>query len=415
MIGRLIQTMEERKLLYQKSFTSEDVKDTILKKNTSIYCGFDPTAPSLHLGHLSLIRVLVLAAKCGIRPIVLWGGGTAMVGDPTGRRELRPMLSFEEIQNYKKNFEKLITRYFPQEEGIPPVLFLDNEDWLLKLSMMDFARDVAKHFTVAKLLSADANKTRYQEGGLTVFEMCYQILQSYDFFYLNKYHDCLLQVGGSDQWSNILGGVDLIRRKSQESAFGLTVPLLTRSDGQKIGKTQGNAIWLDPSMTSPYDFFQYLRNLPDVDIPQMCLYFLDENVSDLQERILREPINELKKHFAYEMTKWVHGEEEAQKALDSAQTLFGKHSHWQDQEGIPKIEIEVSKLPQGILDIIVHAGFVSSKTEAKKLILGKGLTLGEKICEDIQHQIQIQDFENDQLLLRKGKKDYKILRLNHDK
>lgn len=378
----------------------------------AVYCGVDPTAESLHVGNLVPLMMLRRAQDAGLTPIVLFGGATGLIGDPTGRTEMRPMSTKEDIARYIENFKKLAIRYFRTDVPNPPV-FVNNIDWIGPMSWIDFARDVGSHFTVARLLSAEVNKTRFKEGGLTFMELGYQLLQSYDFLHLYQHHDCIMQFGGDDQWSNVLGGADLIRRVLQGKAFAVTTPLLIDSDGRKFGKTAGNAVWLDARLTSPYEFYQFFRNVNDPDVKKMFYVFTLKSKEEIDTLIQEKHINEAKDALAFEITKISHGEEAAQKAQQTAKSLFVGGEL--DLTSVPKTSVSTLELTAGldILALLIKCGLSPSRGEARKLIQGGGLTLNGEKWTDIAHQVKDSDFQAKQggLLLRKGKKDYHLVTL----
>ena len=384
-------------------------------KKLTLYCGFDPTAKSLHVGHLVSLLLLRRAQDAGFTPIVLFGGATGLIGDPTGRQDLRPMSTAEQIKEYVENFRHLCERYFRFDVPNKPI-FVNNQDWIGKMTWIDFARNVGVHFTIARLLAAEVNRTRFEEGGLTFMELGYQLLQAYDFYHLYKNQNCLIQLGGDDQWSNILAGADLIRRIEGGKAFAMTTPLLIAKDGRKFGKTAGNAIWLDASITSPYEFFQFFRNTMDEDVEKMfrIFTFLPQEEINL---LLEKHINEVKEVLAYKITVLVHGEEEAQKALDSSKKLFSKNSFSaEDLEGAPKSNLTKQELgTEGIdmISVVMHCKLAPSRTEARKLIENGGLSLNEKKVESVQQKLTLSDFANSTAILKKGKKTYHLLILTN--
>jgi tyrosyl-tRNA synthetase len=409
--------MEERGLIAQTNDGAGLAEALITASQKSpreypgVYCGFDPTAKSLTLGHLVPLLGLRRAQDHGLTPIILFGGATGLIGDPTGRTDMRPMNTKEDIQGYIENFSKLVGRYFRFDVPNAPV-FVNNLDWIGPMTWLDFARDVGVHFTVAKLLSADVNRSRL-EHGLTFMEMGYQLLQSYDFLELFRKKNCLLQTGGNDQWSNLLGGVDLIRRVEHKQAFCFTQPLIVDSQGRKLGKTSGNAIWLDASMTSPYDFYQYLRNIPDETVEQTLRQLTFLPLEDIRE--LTAPHsnpNKAKEKLAWEVTSLVHGKEEADKALAAAHALFEGAG---DLTSAPRVQITRGAVEAGldVIALLAQTGVCASKSEARRLIQGNGLQLNGEKCSDAAYQIQLKDFNHScgGLLVRKGKKDYTIVEL----
>lgn len=414
----LITNLRKRGLIAQISH--EEELEQILEKgnqNTegvrySVYCGFDPTAASLHVGNLAALMLLRRAQDAGLQPIVLFGGATGLIGDPTGRTEMRPMNTKDQIAQYIENFKLLVNRYFRFDVPNPPI-FVNNIDWIGQISWLDFSRDIGRHFTVARLLSAEVNRTRFDEGGLTFMELGYQILQSYDFLHLYRSYNCIMEFGGDDQWSNILGGADLIRRVVGGKAFAVTTPLLVASDGKKFGKTAGNAVWLDANLFSPYEFFQFFRNVHDADIRKMLNVYTLKSLEEIEEILMNDNINQVKETMAFEITKLVHGEEEALKAVAAAKTFFSGQSG--DLSTAPTITITKNDLSAGIdiLAVLIKCGFSSSRGEARKLVQGNGLTYNNKKLTDFNYKIQENDFitEHNAIVLRKGKKDYHLVKL----
>jgi tyrosyl-tRNA synthetase len=419
----LINTLKSRKTFAQMShedelasIISENKFNEILldenKRPLCAYAGFDPTAKSLHLGNLAILMGLRRAQDCGFTPIILFGGATGLIGDPTGRTELRQMNSLEQINEFIENFKKLTTQYFNFDVPNKPI-FVNNYDWVGPLKWIDFARNIGVHFTIAKLLAADANKTRFEAGGLTFLELGYQLLQAYDFLHLFENYNCILQIGGSDQWSNILAGADLIRRLKNKKAFALTLPLLVGSDGRKYGKSAGNATWLDSNMTSVYDFFQFLRNVNDNDIETLLLVFTLYSPEEIKEIISSKSVNDAKQFMAFEITKLVHGEKNAHQATESAKALFSGEG---DLSFAPKLIITREEMLAGfgVLSALVKGGICSSNSEARKVVLGNGLTLNNNKVTDPSYKLQVSDFENsgEKAVLKKGKKDFLVLHLS---
>lgn len=409
--------MQERGLIEQTNDDTSlsEVLNAAQKNNSQIfpgvYCGFDPTAKSLTLGHLVPLLGLRRAQDHGLRPIVLFGGATGLIGDPTGRTDMRPMSTQENIASYIANFTSMVKRYFRFDVPNAPV-FVNNIDWIGPMTWLDFARNVGVHFTVAKLLSADVNKSRL-EHGLTFMEMGYQLLQSYDFLELFRKHNCLLQTGGNDQWSNLLGGVDLIRRVEHKQAFCFTQPLIVDSQGRKLGKTSGNAIWLDPAMTSPYEFFQYLRNIPDENVEQTLRQLTFLSLSEIKQLCAPDTNpNKAKERLAWEVTNLVHGTDEADKALAAARALFEGGG---DLASAPRVQISLSEIEAGldVVTLLAKVGVCPSKSEARRLVQGNGLLLNGEKCADPAHKITPKDFAQScgGLLIRKGKKDYTIVEI----
>lgn len=388
----------------------EEIRELLGKERVTFYIGFDPTADSLHVGHLLQMIAMTHMQKAGHIPIALIGGGTAMVGDPSGKSEMRMMLSQEQIENnarkFKKQFEKLID--FSDDKAI----MVNNADWLLDLNYISFLRDIGKHFSVNRMLTAECYKQRL-ETGLTFLEFNYMLMQSYDFLQLYRKYGCRLQMGGNDQWSNIISGVELIRKVEGAEAYGLTFTLLTTSEGKKMGKTEAGAIWLDPEKTSCYDFYQYWRNVDDKDV-EKCLSLLTflpmEEVRRLGSLEGAE-INKAKEILAFELTKMIHGEEEAKKAEAAAKALFYNGS---DISSVPSTDITLKELEggMGILELLMLTGLTSSKSEGRRLIQQGGIYVKDMRVDDIDFKIYERDFDdNKNLLIRKGKKVHHLVKL----
>ncbi|MDD4752411.1 MAG: tyrosine--tRNA ligase [Desulfitobacteriaceae bacterium] len=387
----------------------EEIRELLGRKPVTFYIGFDPTADSLHVGHFVQVMVMMHMQKAGHRPIALFGGGTAMVGDPSGKTDMRKMLTQEEISNNVASFKKQFSKFI--EFGPDKALMVNNADWLLELNYVKFLREIGRHFSVNRMLTAECFKTR-MEKGLTFLEFNYMLMQSYDFLELYRRHNCRLQLGGNDQWSNILGGVELVRRADNGDAFGLTFKLLTTSEGKKMGKTEAGAIWLDPEKTSPYDFYQYWRNVDDPDVENCLALLTFLPMAEVKRLASLEgaEINKAKEILAYEVTKLVHGEEEAQKAVQAAKSLFGGGA---DSADIPFTEIPRERFAEGIdiLTILIEAGLISSKGEGRRLIQQGGIYLGEERVDDFGLLIKEKNFSEGKLLLRKGKKVYHQIRM----
>lgn len=390
--------------LVQQTTNEEEIKRILGNEKITFYTGFDPTADSLHVGHFMALTVMSHLQKAGHKPIVILGGGTAMVGDPTGKTDMRKMLTREQIQHNAENFRKQFSKFLDFNDG--KALMLDNYDWLGNVKYIDFLRDIGKYFSVNKMLTYECFKTRLEKG-LSFIEFNYMLMQSYDFLHLFQKHNCVLQLGGDDQWANILGGTDLIRRVESKETFGLTITLLTTSEGKKMGKTESGAVWLDPEKTSPYDFYQYWRNVGDNDV-EKCLSLLTtipmEEVRTLCAN-KDERINQAKKVLAFELTKLIHGEEEAKKAEQAASALFGGTSNLAEAPGIeiPKSEIEAG-IP--ILDLMVKADLVPSKSEARRVVQQGGAFVNDIAVSDVGYIINSKDIKDGLILLKKGKKSF---------
>ena len=385
---------------YIEQITHEEIKDVLDNSSIPFYIGFDPTADSLHVGHFVSMMVASHMQKAGHKPIILIGGGTATIGDPSGKTDMRRMMSREEINHNVECFKKQLSK-FVSFEGDNGALIVNNADWLLNLNFVEFMRNIGSLFSVNKMLSAECYKQR-MERGLTFFELGYMLMQSYDFLHLYNTYGCKLQMGGNDQWSNILGGVDLIRRIGHSDSFGLTFKLLTTKEGKKMGKTEKGALWLDATKTSPYEFYQYWRNIDDADVKTVLslLTFLPMEEVNRLSSLKDEQINEAKKIAAFEITKLIHGEEEALKAEEAAKALFEGHG---SLENMPtsKVDVNIS-----ILDAIITAGMAPSKGQARTLINQGGITLNDEKISDVNYVLSENDFKDGYAILRKGKKVY---------
>ena len=383
----------------------EELKELLGKEKISFYIGIDPTADSLHVGHFVSLMVASHMQKAGHRPIILVGGGTATIGDPSGKTDMRKMLSREEIDHNVACIKKQVEK-FVSFEGENAAIIVNNADWLLDLKFVDFVREIGSLFSVNKMLAAECYKQRL-ETGLTFFEMSYMLMQSYDFWYLYNKYGCKLEMGGNDQWSNIIGGVDLIRKIGKDDSFGLTFRLLTTKEGKKMGKTEKGALWLDPNKTSPYEFYQYWRNVEDESVKtvlQMLTFFPDEKIEELAN-LKDEKINEAKKILAFEITKLIHGEEEAKKAEEASNALFsGKGS----LDNMPTVTLDSRNI--SILDAIIKCNIAPSKGQARTLITQGGITLNDEKITDTNYTLSEKDFANDYAILKKGKKVfYKLI------
>ena len=398
----VLDVLQERGFIKQMSHEAE-IKELLEKEKITFYIGFDPTADSLHVGHFIALMMMSHMQKAGHRPIVLLGGGTGMVGDPSGKDEMRKMLTPEFIAHNIACFKKQMSRFIDFSEG--KAIIANNADWLLNLNYVNLLREVGVHFSVNRMLTAECFKKRWEKG-LTFFEFNYMIMQSYDFWKLHQDYGCVMELGGDDQWSNMLGGVELIRRKEQKPAYCMTCKLLTNSEGKKMGKTEKGALWLDPEKTSPYDFYQYWRNVNDSDV-ENCLALLTYLPMDEVHRLasLKDAaINEAKKVLAYEVTKLVHGEEEARKAQAATEALFGGGA---DLSNVPTIEITADEMSAKVIDVLTAAKVFSSKREARQMITQGGLTVKEEILKDPDASLSADMFDADKsLLIRKGKKKY---------
>ena len=388
---------------YIAQCTNEDeVRKMLANEKVTFYVGFDPTADSLHVGHFLGLMVMAHMQRAGHRPICLVGGGTGTVGDPSGRTDMRKMLTDEDIEYNCNRFKEQMARFIDFSDD--KALIVNNGDWLRKLNYIELLRDVGPHFTVNRMLTAECYKNR-MEKGLTFLEFNYMIMQSYDFLELHRRYNLKLEMGGDDQWSNIIGGVELTRRKTGDAVYGLTFTLLTKSDGKKMGKTAGGALWLDKEKTPVYDFYQYWRNVDDADV-EKCLALLTflpmeevHRLGSLQDAA----INEAKKVLAYEVTKLVHGQEEADKAQAAAEAVFGGSG---SNENMPTIQLNAENEGQKLLDILVGAQVFESKGEGRRLIKQNGLSLNDAKVADPDYILTDGDFTDGEAIVRKGKKKF---------
>ena len=388
--------LKERGFIKQTVY-EEDLYNQLGKEPTPFYVGFDPTADSLHIGHYIPVMAMAHMQRAGHKPIALFGGGTAMIGDPSGRTDMRQMMTRETIAANVAAFKKQMSRFL-DFEGNNPAIMVDNGDWLLNLNYIDFLREIGINFSVNKMLTAECFKTRY-ERGLNFLEFNYMLMQAYDFLVLYRKYGCKLEIGGNDQWSNILAGADLIRRLEGDSAYAMTFTLLETSDGKKMGKTAKGALWLDPNKTSPYDFYQYFRNVEDVKVEE-CLKLLTFMELDEIAELVKykdERINAAKARLAYEVTKLVHGEEEAEKAKSQAEGAFSGNV-----DAMPEVTIE-GGVETTVVDSMTLAGVASSKSEARRLVEGGGVKIGDEKVTSVAAKLA--DFGvTDSFVLHKGKK-----------
>ena len=404
MAQHILDVLKERGFIAQMTFEEELYKQ--LEQPTTFYVGFDPTADSLHIGHYIPIMAMAHMQRAGHRPIALMGGGTAMIGDPSGKTDMRKMMTVETIDNNVACIKRQMSRFLDFSEG--RAIIANNGDWLRHLNFIDFMRDIGSTFSVNKMLTAECYKARMAtDNGLSFLEFTYMLMQSYDFLELFKRYGCRLQMGGNDQWSNMLGGADLIRRKEQESAFACTFQLLLTHDGRKMGKTEKGALWLDPAKTSPYDFYQYWRNVDDKDV-EKCLGLLTFLPMDEVRRLgaLQDSaINEAKKVLAFEVTKLVHGEEEAVRAQEAAASLFGGAAMG---GSIPTTEITADDLARDarVTTLLALCGLAPSNSAARRLVQGGGVSINEEKVTDVNATVDASMFGAEGLMLRSGKKKF---------
>ena len=396
---KIYEELQRRGLIAQVTDEPE-IKELINNGGARFYIGFDPTADSLHAGHFMTLVLMKRLQLAGNKPIVVLGGGTGLVGDPSGRTDMRAMLSEEQIAHNCERFKEQIGRFI--EFGEDKAICVNNADWLKGLKYVELLRDVGACFSVNKMLTAECYKQR-MEKGLTFLEFNYMIMQSYDFYYLHEHYGCNMEFGGDDQWSNMLAGTELIRKKTGKDAFALTIPLLTNSEGKKMGKSVNGALWLDKDKTSPYEFFQYWRNVNDADVDKCLKMITFLPIEEIEEMAKwpGERINEKKEILAFEITKLVHGEEEARKALEAARALFSGEG---DDANMPTTEIELEN-DIGLLDLLVLTKLAASKGEARRLIDQGGISLNGNKVSDVNLRITRADLA-EPIKIKKGKKAF---------
>ena len=394
--------LQARGLIAQMT-NEEKIKDLLNNGKIAFYIGFDPTADSLHVGHFVQIMVMAHMQRAGHVPIALFGGGTGMVGDPSGKTDMRKMLTREEIDHNISCFQKQMSRLIDFSEG--KAIMANNGDWLLDLNYIQFIRDIGVHFTVNRMLAAECYKQR-MEKGLSFFELNYMIMQSYDFLELNHRYDCMMELGGDDQWSNIIGGVELLRRKEGKEVYGMTFTLLTTSEGKKMGKTEKGAVWLDPEKTSPFEFYQYWRNVDDADVIRCLkiLTFLPLDQIEEMAKLTGSGLNQAKEVLAFEVTKLIHGEEAAVKAQEGARALFSSGS---DTDNMPSTDLSASDFTNGeiaVLDLLLKTGLIPSKGEGRRLIEQGGISIDDQKVGNVLEKLSASQFEKGYVIIKKGKK-----------
>ncbi len=395
-------------ILKERGFVSQVTDEPELKRllgegTVTGYIGFDPTAPSLHAGSLLPLMALAHLQRAGHRPIAVLGAGTAMVGDPSGKTEMRSMLGIEEIRRNGEAIKTQLSRFIDLASGT--ALMVDNADWLLPLKYIEFLRDIGRHFSVNRMLTHESYKIRLEKG-LSFLEFNYQLLQAYDFLELFRRHGCVLQLGGDDQWGNIVAGIDLIRRLHGAPAYGLTFPLLATANGEKMGKTARGSVWLDGGRTSPYDFYQYFRNTDDRDVGRFLGFFTFVPMDEVRRlaALKDTELNTAKEILAYEVTNIVHGQDAASEARRAAKSAFGGQD--EGAEGIPTTELSRDRVRAGVLvvDLLAEAGLCKSKSDARRLVQQGGARVGEQTIVHIEHKITEADLRSGSVLLRAGKK-----------
>ena len=401
---KLFDILKERG--YVKDLTHEkEIIDLINGEPFTFYLGIDPTADSLHIGHFFALTMFRWLQDFGHRGIILIGGATALVGDPTGKSDMRKMLTKEEVLHNKTEVKELVKR-FVKTDGDNPAIIVDNADWICDKTYVDFMRDIGVHFNVNNMLSAECYKKRLEQGGLTFLEMGYMLMQAFDFVHLNKEFDCKLQIGGSDQWGNILAGVDLSRKigfsegKKIDPLFGFVCPLLLKADGEKMGKTATGTLWVSREKTSAFDFFQAWINSFDEDVERSLAFFTRMEMEDIKS-LCKEDIRKAKKILAFEVTKLVHGEEEANNAMKVAEELFSGNGI---SENMPTINLTKEKLDINILDLLVETSIATSKSEARRLVEQNGISINKIKENDVTRLITKEDLEDNSLIIQKGKK-----------
>lgn len=398
----VFQELKRRGLIAQATHLDQ-IEELFNNEKVTFYIGFDATADSLHVGHFLQLVVMSHLQRAGHRPIALLGTGTTMIGDPTGKTDMRKMLTVEEIDYNAECFRKQMSKFIDFSEG--KAILARNGDWLKNMNYIEFLRDVGVHFSVNRMLTAECFKSRL-ERGLSFLEFNYMLMQSYDFLHLNREFGCKVELGGDDQWSNILGGVDLVRRVRDEQVYGLTFTLLTTKEGKKMGKTEKGALWLDPEKTSPYDFYQYWRNVSDDDVIN-CLKLITfvpiEQIEEMEKTMQGSELNKAKELLAYEVTKLVHGEDEANKAQEAAKALFGANS---TSENMPTSQIELGSDGMSLLDMLVVTNLAPSKSEARRLVMQGGVSVDDEKITDVNTIITTDRFEKGHIIIKKGKKVY---------
>ena len=383
----------------------KEIKELINNGKATFYIGFDPTADSLHVGHFMALCLMKRLQMAGNKPIVLIGGGTAQIGDPSGRTDMRQMMTTETINHNVECFKKQMSRFIDFGEG--KAIMVNNADWLMDLNYVDVLREVGAHFSVNRMLTAECYKQR-MEKGLSFLEFNYMIMQSYDFYTLFQKYGCNMEFGGDDQWSNMLGGTELIRRKLGKDAYAMTINLLLNSEGKKMGKTQSGAVWLDPNKTTPFEFFQYWRNVSDADVLKCIrmLTFLPLEEIDKMESWEGTQLNEAKEILAFELTKLVHGEEEAAKAKEASHALFAGGAN---NANMPTVTVTAEDFPDGELDfisVLVKAGLCDSRGDGRRNIQQGGVSVADEKVTDISTKYTLDDFKGEGLIIRRGKKKF---------
>lgn len=402
--------LKERGYVYQATDETRIKELLNSEEKQTFYLGIDPTADSLHIGHFFALTMVRRLQEMGHHPIIIVGGATALIGDPTGKKDLRKMLTKEQVAYNKVEVKQLIER-FVKIDGENPAIILDNSDWINKESYIDFMRNVGVYFNVNRMLATDCYQKRLEEGGLTFLEMGYMLMQAYDFIYLNEKYNCTLQIGGSDQWANMVAGVELGRKidsaegKNHGELQAFTCPLLVKADGEKMGKTASGTLWVSREKTTVYDFYQMFINSYDEDVERLLSFFSDYKISEIKE-MCKNDIRKAKKLMAFEVTKLVHGEEEALKIEKASEDIFANKG---DSDSAETFEVEQKDITKGILlvDLLLNSRLVTSKSEARRLIQQNGIRLNNEKETDVNKEITLKDFNDHSLIIRKGKKQFK--------
>jgi len=406
---KVFEMLKERGYVYQAT-NEEKIKEMLNSDDAkTFYLGIDPTADSLHIGHFFALTMVRRLQKLGHHPIILIGGATALIGDPSGKKDMRKMLTKEQVEHNKAEVKELVKR-FVDVNGDNPALILDNSEWINPQSYIDFMRNIGVHFNVNKMLATDCYKNRLEEGGLTFLEMGYMLMQAFDFVHLNETYGCVLEIGGSDQWANMVAGADLARKidfangKEDRGLQALTCPLLIKADGEKMGKTASGTLWISREKTTVYDFYQMFMNSYDEDVERLLSFFSDYEIEDIK-RMCKEDIRNAKKIMAFEVTKLVHGEEEALKVQQASEEIFSNKGNSQNTETI-EVSKEVLNNNSNVIDVLMLSGIFESKSEAKRLIEQNGVSINGEKVKSIDMIITEGMLEDNALLIQKGKKKF---------
>lgn len=406
---KVFEMLKERGYVYQAT-NEEKIKETLNSDEPkTFYLGIDPTADSLHIGHFFALTMVRRLQKLGHHPIILIGGATALIGDPSGKKDMRKMLTKEQVEHNKAEVKELVKR-FVDVDGDNPALILDNSEWINPQSYIDFMRNVGVHFNVNKMLATDCYKNRLEEGGLTFLEMGYMLMQAFDFVHLNEAYKCVLEIGGSDQWANMVAGADLARKidfangKEDRGLQALTCPLLIKADGEKMGKTASGTLWISREKTTVYDFYQMFMNSYDEDVERLLSFFSDYEIEDIK-RMCKEDIRNAKKIMAFEVTKLVHGEEEALKVQQASEEIFSNKGNSQNTDTI-ELSKDVLNNNSNVIDVLMLSGIFESKSETKRLIEQNGVSINGEKVKSIDMIITEDMLEDNALLIQKGKKKF---------